>query len=213
MDNNLKTVIDMRIKRTMDNLIKNNMDAFYAEDESKVLEKVKELLNDGDTVSVGGSMSLFETGVIDYLRCGKYNFLDRYENGLDAEGLKAVFRKSFFADAYFTSSNAVTENGELYNVDGLGNRTAAMIYGPDKVIVIVGVNKIVSDSEAAIERNRNCAAPANAIRLDRNTPCAKVGYCMDCSSAERICNSYVLIGRQAVKGRIKVIIVGKDYGY
>lgn len=213
MDNNLKTIIDLRIKRTMENLEKNNMDAFYVEDEVMVLDKVKELLNDGDTVAVGGSMTLFETGIIDYLRCGKYKFIDRYEDGLDAAGMKAVFRKSFFADAYFTSSNAITENGELYNVDGLGNRTAAMIYGPDKVIVIVGINKIVADSEAAIERNRNYAAPANAVRLNKNTPCVKVGYCMDCSSAERICNSYVLIGRQAIKGRIKVMIVGKDFGY
>jgi len=213
MDSNIKCVSDLRVKRTMENLEKNNIEAFYVEDETMVVDKVKELITEGDTVSVGGSTTLFETGVIDYLRCGKYNFLDRYEDGLTPADIKQVFRKSFSADAYFTSSNALTEDGELYNVDGNGNRVAAMIYGPDKVIVIVGLNKIVVDVDAAVERNRNFSAPANAMRLNRDTPCTKVGYCMDCKSKDRICNNYVLIARQGMKGRIKVIIVGKDLGY
>lgn len=213
MDSNIKCVSDLIVKRTMENLEKNNIEAFYVEDETMVVDKVKELITEGDTVSVGGSTTLFETGVIDYLRCGKYNFLDRYEDGLTPADIKQVFRKSFSADAYFTSSNALTEDGELYNVDGNGNRVAAMMYGPDKVIVIVGLNKIVVDADAAIERNRNFSAPANAMRLNRDTPCTKVGYCMDCKSKDRICNNYVLIARQGMKGRIKVIIVGKDLGY
>ena len=213
MDNHLKSIMDKKIKRTMDNLEKNNMEAFYAEDASKVIEIVDTLVKDGETVSVGGSMTLFETGIIDYLKSGRFNYLDRYEAGLSPDGVKEVFRKAFSADTYFTSSNAVTEDGELYNVDGTCNRIAAMLYGPDKVIVIAGINKIVPDADAAIERVRNIAAPANAVRLNRKTPCVSVGYCMDCSSPERICNSYVLIGRQAAKGRIKVIIVGGDFGY
>ncbi len=213
MDNNLKSIMDKRIKRTMDNFEKNNMEAFYAEDASKVIKIVDTLVKDGETISVGGSMTLFETGIIDYLKSGRFNYLDRYEAGLSPEGVKEVFRKAFSADSYFTSSNAITENGELYNVDGTCNRIAAMLYGPDKVIVIAGINKIVPDEDAAIERVRNIAAPANAVRLNRKTPCVGVGYCMDCSSLERICNSYLLIGRQAVKGRIKVIIVGSDFGY
>jgi len=179
MDNNLKSIMDKRIKRTMDNLEKNNMEAFYAEDASKVIEIVDTLVKDGETVSVGGSMTLFETGIIDYLKSGRFNYLDRYKEGLSPDGIKEVFRKAFSADAYFTSSNAVTENGELYNVDGVGNRVASMIYGPDKVIVIAGINKIVPDADAAIERVRNIAAPANAVRLNRKTPCVSVGYCMD----------------------------------
>jgi len=213
MDNNLKSIMDKRIKRTMDNLEKNNMEAFYAEDASKVIEIVNTLVKDGETVSVGGSMTLFETGIIDYLKSGRFNYLDRYEAGISPEGVKEVFRKAFSADTYFTSSNAVTEDGALYNVDGTCNRIAAMLYGPDKVIVIAGKNKIVHDADSAIERVRNIAAPANAVRLNRKTPCVSTGYCMDCSSPERICNSYALIGRQAAKGRIKVIIVGGDFGY
>lgn len=213
MDNNIKWVEEQRIKRTMENLQKNNMDAYFVEDNNALIEKISELVREGDTVSVGGSMTLFETGVIEFLRNGKFNFLDRYAQGLKAGDIKDIFRKTFSADAYFVSSNAVTEKGELYNVDGNGNRVAAMIYGPDNVIVIVGVNKIVKDVQEAIARNKEYAAPANAKRLNKNTPCTKVGYCMECNSSERICNDYVLIRRQGQKGRIKVIIVGKELGY
>jgi hypothetical protein len=213
MDKNLKFVIDQRIKRTMENLEKNNMEAFYVEDEAAVIEKIKELVSEGSSVAVGGSMTLFETGIIELLRNGKYEFYDRYKEGLGPEGIKEVFRKSFFADAYFTSSNAVTEAGELYNVDGNGNRVAAMMYGPDKVIVVVGYNKIVKDVQTAQERCRLIAAPANNTRLNLSNPCSKVGTCMDCKSPSRICNNYVVIGRQGRQGRIKVIIVGKELGY
>ena len=124
-----------------------------------------------------------------------------------------MFKESFFADAYFTSSNAVTENGELYNVDGNGNRVAAMLYGPEKVIVICGVNKIVKNVEEAIKRNRECAAPINAKRLNKETPCSKVGYCMDCKSKDRICNEYTLIKRQNRKERMHIIFLNENLGY
>lgn len=213
MDKNAQFVYEKRVERTIDSLEKNNMNGYFVQNEEELIEKIKEIVQEGSTVSVGGSMTLFETGVINLLRNGKYNFLDRYKEGLTKEDIKDIFRKSFAADAYFASSNAVTEEGELYNVDGNGNRVAAMIYGPDKVIVIVGVNKIVKDVDEAIERNREISAPANAIRLNKNTPCAKVGYCMDCSSSDRICSMYTLIRKQMVKGRIHVIIVNKNLGY
>lgn len=213
MDKNVEWVIEKKVQRTIENLEKNNMQAYYVEDENSLLNKIDELIKEGDTVSVGGSMTLFETGIIDMLRSGKYNFLDRYNPDLSNEDIKEIYRKSFFADAYFTSSNAVTEDGELYNVDGNGNRVAAMIYGPDKVIVIIGTNKIVTDVDEAIERNRRLAAPANTKRLNKKTPCANLGYCVDCNSPERICNDYVLIRKQGQKGRIHVIIIGKELGY
>lgn len=213
MDKNVDWVIDKRIERTIENLQNNNMEAYYVEDEHNLIEKIRELISEGDTVSVGGSRTLFETGVIDVLRNGKYNFLDRYSPGLTKDEIKEIFRQSFCADAYFTSTNAITEDGELYNVDGSGNRTAAMIYGPNNVIVIVGINKIVKDIEEAIQRNRRLAAPANAKRLDRKTPCTNLGYCVDCNSPDKICNNYVLIRGQGQKGRIKVIIVKKELGY
>ncbi|GAA0740056.1 lactate utilization protein [Clostridium oceanicum] len=213
MDNNAKFVVEKKVERTIKSLEENNMEGYYVEDEKELIDKVKELANKGDMISVGGSMTLFETGIIDLIRNGDYNFLDRYKEGLTPKDIKDLYRKSFYADTYITSTNAVTEDGELYNVDGTGNRVASMIYGPDQVIVIVGTNKIVKDVDEAIERNREIAAPANAKRLNRATPCAKVGYCMDCKSKDRICNDYVLIRRQGNKGRIKVIIVGKQLGY
>lgn len=213
MDQNLKFVLEQRIKKTMENLEKNNMKAYYAEDEKEVIEKVKELVKEGETVAVGGSQTLFETGIIDFLRSGKFNFLDRYADNLSADDIKNIYRKSFFSDAYFVSSNAVTESGELYNVDGRGNRVAAMLYGPDKVIVIVGFNKIVKDLNEAYERNRRISGPANNTRLNTENPCTKIGSCVDCKNPRRICNDYVVIKRQTDKNRVKVIIVGKELGY
>ena len=213
MDVNVKFVLEKRVLRTIENLEKNNMNGYFVQKEEEAVKKVEELIKEGDTVSVGGSMTLFETGVIEFLRNGRYTFWDRYEEGLSKDDIKDIYRKSFSADAYFTSSNAITEEGELYNVDGRGNRVAAMIYGPDKVIVVVGVNKIVRNLDEAIMRNREWAAPANTRRLNRKTPCAEVGYCMDCKSEDRICNEYVTIKRQLDKNRIHVIIVNKELGY
>jgi len=213
MDKNTTFVIEEMVKRTIKALEKNNMNGYFVQDEKEVIDKIENLIKEGDTVAVGGSMTLFETGIIDFLRSGKYNFLDRYKEGLTPEQMKDVFKKSFFADAYFTGSNAITENGELYNVDGNGNRVAAMLYGPEKVIVIIGVNKIVKDLDQAFARVKEIAAPANAKRLNRNTPCTKVGYCMECSSTDRICSEYTIIRRQGVQGRIHVIIVNKELGY
>lgn len=213
MDNNLKWVNECRINRTIEALKKNNMNGYLAKDKEEIIDIIESIISKGDVVSCGGSISLFEAGVIEYLRNGKYEFLDRYKEGLSGEDIGKIYRDSFFADAYFTSSNAITEEGELYNVDGNGNRVAAMLFGPNKVIVVVGVNKIVKDIDEAIKRNREIAAPANAKRLNRATPCAKLGYCMDCNSNDRICNEYTIIKRQGNKDRIHVIFLNEELGY
>lgn len=213
LDKNMEFVLDQKIARTISNLKKNNMEAYYAEDEKELLKMIAPMLKTGETISSGGSVTLQETGILGFLRNGNYNFLDRYKEGLSPFDIEEIFRKSFFADTYFVSSNAVTEDGELYNVDGTGNRTAAILFGPKQVIVVVGINKIVRDLDAAQKRLHEIAAPANCIRLNRSTPCTKTGFCMNCESKERICNEYVVIRRQNKPGRIKVIIVGKDLGY
>lgn len=205
--------METRIQRTMENLEKNNMKVFFVKNKEELISKVKEIIKEGETISVGGSITLFETGIIDLLKSGKYNYLDRYKENLTPKDIKEIYRKSFFADSYFVSSNAITENGELYNVDGTGNRVAAMIYGPDKVIVIAGTNKIVKDVDEAIERNEKISAPMNTKRLNKNTPCAKVGYCMHCKSKERICNEYTLIRYQREENRIYVILMDEELGY
>lgn len=213
MDQNARFIIDARIKRTMENLEESNISAYKVENEQEALEKIKELIPEGSTVGIGGSMTLFEIGAINLLREGNYQLLDRYKEGLTAQEMKQVFRDSFSADAYLTSSNAITENGEIYNVDGNGNRVAAILYGPDKVIVVVGINKLVRDLDQAILRVEEVAAPANNKRLNTNNPCTEEGYCLDCDEPTRLCNEYTLIRRQGVKGRIHVIIVNKDLGY
>lgn len=213
MDNNIKWLKENKINTTINSLKKNGMNGYLVNSHDELIEKIKEITSEGDTVSCGGSMTLFETGVIDHLRCGRYKFLDRYEEGLTSEDIKNIFRSAFLADVYFVGTNAITEDGELYNVDGNGNRVAAMLYGPDKVIVIAGVNKIVKDMDEAIVRLKQVAAPANAKRLNKTTPCTKVGHCMNCASKERICNEYTVIKKQNNKDRIHVIFLNEELGY
>ena len=213
MDKNLRWAKEQRILNTIEALKQNNMNGYFAKDNAELINKIKEIVKKGATVTSGGSMSLFEIGVMDHLRSGRYNFLDRNAEGVGPEDAIRIYKSAFTSDAYFTSSNAVTLDGELYNVDGNGNRVAAMLYGPEKVIVVCGVNKIVDDLEAAIQKNKQLTAPANAKRLNRNTPCAKTGYCMDCASKDRICNEYTLIRKQGNKDRIHVIFLNEEIGY
>ena len=213
MDKNVIWANEQKITRTVQAINKNNMNGYYAKDREELIRIIEDIVSENSLVSCGGSMTLFETGVMKHLRSGRYKFLDRYKEDITREEVVNMFKESFFADAYFTSSNAVTENGELYNVDGNGNRVAAMLYGPEKVIVICGVNKIVKNVEEAIKRNRECAAPINAKRLNKETPCSKVGYCMDCKSKDRICNEYTLIKRQNRKERMHIIFLNENLGY
>lgn len=213
MDNNLKWVNQQKILRTIEALNKNNMNGYLVNTNEELIEKIKELVKENSIVACGGSMSLFETGVIGHLRSGRYKFLDRYEEGLSKEEITKIFKESFFADAYFASSNAVTEDGKLYNVDGNGNRVAAMLFGPEKVILVVGVNKIVKNIDEAIMRNREVSAPANAKRLNKMTPCTKVGYCIDCKGNDKICREFTVISSQGNKDRIHVIFMNEDIGY
>ena len=212
MDSNIKWVNEVKINRTLESLRKNNMESFLINTHEELISKIEELVDADSKVSFGGAMTLFETKVMEHLRSGRYELLDRYKEGLTQKEIKEIFRESFFCDAYFTSTNAITEKGELYNVDGNGNRVAAMLYGPDKVIVIAGINKIVKDINEAIHRVENIAAPANAKRLDKKTPCTVTGKCMNCSSPERICREYTVI-RKPVPNRIFVLLLNKEYGY
>ena len=166
MNENIKWVNEKKIEKTINNLKKNNINGYYVKDNDELINLIKDIAKEGEVVSVGGSMSLFESKVIELLRSGRYEFLDRYKKDLTQEDIKEIYRKSFFADTYFASANAITEDGEIFNVDGNGNRVAAILYGPDKVVLIVGVNKIVKNIEQAVARNRSISGPANAKRLN-----------------------------------------------
>ena len=222
MDKNVKDVILKRINRTSENLLKNNMEVYYASTKEDVPEIVEGLLNDGDVVANGGSMTMKECNLAELLNSGKYKYLDR--DAIDHSEVKNLYRASFSADAYITSANAITENGCLYNVDGNSNRIAAIAYGPDKVIVIAGYNKIVPTLEDAVKRVKCESAPANCQRLESGTYCYKTGQCISmknpdsiltdgCPSEDRICCNYLISAYQSVKGRIKVILVGEILGY
>ena len=210
MDKPKYDIVRLKMERCAEALRDNNMYCECVDSTEEALDVIESLINEGDTVTVGGSMTLFEAGVIEFLRNGNYNFLDRYEQGADVQG---IYEAAFTSDVYFMSSNAITENGELYNVDGNGNRVAALTWGPKSVIIVAGYNKIVKDIDEAKARVEEIAAPANATRLNCETPCTKTGHCMHCASPKRICATTVITGRQRVQNRIKVILVGEELGY
>lgn len=220
MDSALKA----RIEKTMENLKLNKMEPYFVETKEEVLPLVRTLLKEGDTVSNGGSESLKETGVIDELKSGKYNYLDRSREGITPEEVQEVYRQTYGADVYFASSNAITENGELYNVDGNSNRVSAILFGPKSVVLVCGYNKIVKNIEEAELRVKTCAAPPNCVRLNCDTYCQKAGKCVSlnnenreipsgCHSERRICCNFVISAQQRHINRIKVIIVGEKLGY
>lgn len=211
----------MKIEKVLENLKKNHMDAYFLEKKEEVVPLIEQLVPAGSVVSCGGSVTLAETGVMELLRSGKYVFLDRARPGITPEEVQQVYRDTFSADGFFCSSNAVTENGELVNVDGNANRIAAMLFGPKNVFVIVGVDKIVPDAESGFKRIKEVAAPKNAARLNCNTYCREKGVCVaaegglasGCASESRVCRDYLVMGPQRIPGRIKVILVNEELGY
>lgn len=213
MDKNLLKTYDNKLERLSKALEKNNIKTVILEKAEDVKGFLDERIPDKASVALGGSMTVMDLKIPEYLRGRDLVFHDRYAPNLSKEDMKQVFRNSFLSDFYIASTNAVTMDGTLYNVDGTGNRTAAMIYGPDKVFVIIGLNKIVEDEVDAVSRVQGIAAPANNVRLNTGNPCTVAGTCMDCSSQGRICNIYTLIRRQNVKDRIEVVIVKENMGY
>lgn len=157
-------------------------------------------------------MTLQEIGLLEELRNSDYVIYDRTLAATPLEK-KQMYAKIVTSDYYFMSSNAITLNGELINIDGIGNRVACLCYGPEYVIVIAGINKIVSDVEAGIARVRNMAAPPNTVRLNKSTPCEKLGRCADCFTDDCICCQTVITRKSMIPGRIKVILVGEELGY
>lgn len=213
-----------KVEKTVEALCKNNMQAYFVPTKADALQKVKELLNEGDVVTHGGSVTLAECGITELLKSGSYNYLDRSVPGLTREQIEEIYRKAFFSDVYLTSANAITENGMLFNTDGNSNRVAAIMYGPKSVVVVAGYNKIVKDLDEAFLRLRTVASPKNTQRLNCATYCAKTGKCVSmndpdakigdgCGSTQRICCNYVVSAFQRRKDRIKVIIVGEELGY
>ncbi len=212
MDINVKASLKKRCEKVITALKKNNMKAYLVDtaEDAKIL--ISELIKDDKMIISGGSMTLKETGIQDWLRENYEGiYIDR--DTAPAEEVGDIMRKAFVADTFLTSTNAVTEYGELYNIDGNGNRVAAMIFGPKQVIVVAGLNKIVTDLHDAVDRLETIASPANCIRLNKNTPCTFMGRCQHCNSVDRICNDYVIMAHQRDKNRIKVIFIADELGF
>lgn len=213
----------------MENLIKalekNNIKGIYVKTKEDAKRQVENLLFDGCTVSCGGSMSLKECGISELIKSDKYIFLDRSRNGITKEEQTEVYRSVIDCDFYLCSANALTKNGEIINVDGNANRVSAIAFGPKKVIMVVGKNKIVNDIKDGFLRVKRIAAPKNCVRLNIDTPCAKLGHCISlqnndnpdigdgCDSKSRICCQYLISAKQRVKDRITVIICDEELGY
>lgn len=213
MEENLKKLLKIKENQIIKAFESHNMTCLFVENKDELKTYLKNILNNKKKVAVGGSVTLNQLGVIDLIRERDVQFIDRYEKDISREEMENRFREAFFADLFMTSTNALTVDGCLYNIDGTGNRVAAMIYGPKEVIVIAGMNKIFYSEEEAIAHIKKCSAPANAIRLNKKTPCTKTGQCMECHSEDRICSSYVKLAYQSKINRIKVIIVEDSLGY
>ena len=222
MENAVNEIIRLRMEKTKNALENNNMTAYTVKTKEEAADIVRSLLKKGDVIASGGSVTLNQCGITDIIKSPDYIYLDR--NSVAPDKTAEIFRKSFSADVYLCSSNAITENGELYNVDGNSNRVAAIAYGPKSVIIIAGYNKIVRNIEEASNRVKKTAAPANTVRLQCDTYCSKSGECAaftkesqditsGCSSDERICCNFLISAKQRHKGKIKVILVAENLGF
>ena len=207
---------EQRNERLAERLIKSlkrrHMEAFYCPTAAEAVEKVSELIADGSSVTWGGSMTIRDIGIPQALKQrGTLKVLDRDEVS-DRDEVVRIYERAFTADVYLSSVNAISEDGVIVNIDGNGNRVAAITWGPKKVIFVVGINKVAQTVEAALQRARSTASPINAARFDIATPCQTDGICHNCNSPESICN-YVHFLRNSPHGRHMVVLVGEDLGY
>ncbi len=186
-----------------------NIEAFYAESKEEALKKALELIPEGSSISMGGSMSAREIGLVDKLKEGNYNFIDRD----NSEDKRAATLMAYDADFYLSSVNAMTEDGVLVNIDGNSNRVSAIAFGPKNVIFIVGMNKVCNDVDGAMKRARNVAAPVNAQRFGLTTPCTQNGACLNCKSPDTICCQFLITRYSRHNGRIHVILVNDNLGF
>ena len=200
---------ELLAKKVIKGLESRNMTGYYAAGSGEALEKALELIAEGSSVTMGGAMSAWEIGLVDALKKGNYNFIDRDA----AEDKRAAMLAAYDADVFLSSVNAMTDDGILVNIDGNSNRVSAIAQGPRKVLFIVGMNKICSDLDSAMKRARNVAAPINAQRFGLSTPCAKTGACMDCKSPDTICCQFLITRYSRHKDRIHVILVNDNLGF
>ena len=209
MNENITKRNNKLAEKVLEGLKSRNMTGYYAKDAKEACKMALEIIKEGDRVTMGGAMSVHEIGLVDLLKKGNYNFIDRdnYEDKREAMLL------TYDADVFLSSANAMTDDGIIVNIDGNSNRVSAIAQGPKKVLFIVGMNKICPDVDSAMKRARNVAAPINAQRFNIQTPCAKTGKCMDCKSPDTICCQFLITRYSRHTDRIHVILVNESLGF
>lgn len=203
-------------EKIVEALNKRRFDAYYVDTKKEALEKAIEIIPKTDVISWGGSMSITESGLLDYILKNDYKVINR-DIAKNKEEKNTLLKKALLCDTYLMGTNALTQAGELVNIDSIGNRTAALMYGPKSVVIIVGMNKVMPTIEDAIKRARNYAAPTNIQRVaghgEKQTPCFLTGHCHDCTSQDSICSHIVITRLCNPAKRIKVILTGETLGF
>jgi L-lactate utilization protein LutB len=216
MNNPIENYWQIRLTNLKEALEENNFQAFIAKnsEDAKTIALEKIIPGIGPkSISWGGSMTFVATGLYDALKNNPdMEVLDTFDKNISPEDMLERRRQSLLVDLFITGTNAVTEKGQLVNLDMFGNRIAGLTFGPKSVIVLIGRNKIVPDVETAIERIKEYAAPVNAMRLDKKTPCVKTSFCEECNSPGRICNTWTITEKSFPKGRVKVILINENMG-
>ena len=206
-------MISEQIQTLIQNFSRRRIHCEYFEHSSDLLNWLTSELPKNSTIGIGDSVTMEETGVFSLLRSSDYALLDKYDPTLTKDNKKKLYRENFSADAFFLGANAISMTGEIVQIDGNGSRLAPMIYGPDKVYIIAGTNKIAPTLEEAKKRARQIAGPLDAKRLNKKTPCATTGTCIDCQSPERICNTFVTLSGQFDPERVTVCLIEGNFGY
>lgn len=209
----MNDIITIRNEKLANTVIKGlesrNMHGYYAENKEEALRIALRLIPEGSSITMGGGMSVHEIGLVNTLKLGNYNFIDR-----DAvEDKRQAMLAAYDADFFLSSANAITNDGIIVNIDGNANRVSAIAQGPKKVVFIVGLNKVCGDLDSAMKRARNVAAPINAQRFGLKTPCTKTGTCMDCKSPDTICCQFLITRFSRHADRIHVILVNDNLGF
>jgi L-lactate utilization protein LutB len=203
--------IDQRIQRTLTALEKNGFQTFFVPTKDKALDKVLSFIPSNANVGIGGSATLREINLIEALTARGNTVFEHWSQ--PEENVTSIMRKQLNSDVFVASSNAVTEDGKLINIDNAGNRVAAMIFGPKNVILVIGINKIVKDLEEGMRRLKNIAAPMNAKRRGDKTPCATTGICTDCETSDRVCRIITIMEKKPSRTDMTLILVGEELGF
>ncbi|MCX8058233.1 MAG: lactate utilization protein [Spirochaetes bacterium] len=208
-----KKRLEIKVLRTIENLRKRNFGAEFFETKEEAIKYFLTKIDKDKSIGYGGSRTLEQIEIIQYLRENNYNLLDRNKDGLTKDQREEIQKKILTCEIFISSSNGISETGEIVNIDLWGNRICPIIYGPKKVFIFAGWNKIEDDLEKTIYRVKNIASVQNAIRFNRNTPCTKSGRCFDCISPERICGTLTIISYCGEKERIEVLFIKEDLGF